>query len=154
MRHLLGLAVSTWLGFPFHSSVGLPPVRREGIASFYYPGDGQSGKLLGCRKAARQRLGHFRFEAGLPVIAMRSQDGGPLCGTRVVVQHGRTGRSTVAWVLDRGPFGADCSTGRRVFSARERLPKECRWRAVADLTRTVAHRIGHDEWDPVRLRWW
>lgn len=128
----------------------LPPVRVSGVATVFYPGDGQSGDTLGCVRAARRLLGSARFVPGLPVIAMRPGEGPP-CGTRIVVEHARTRLRTVAFRLDAGPFGATCPEGRRVV--RGALPDGCVWCRVADLTRHVARQIGHDGRDPVNLRW-
>ena len=39
----------------------LPPVRAVGIATTYWPGDGHSGKALGCPAEARRLLGSAAF---------------------------------------------------------------------------------------------
>ena len=88
----------------------LPPVRAVGIATTYHPGDGHSGKTLGCPAEARRLLGSAAFRPRLPVIATRSA---PPCGTLVVVENVRTGARTTAIRADAGPFGCYWPDGSR-----------------------------------------
>ena len=125
----------------------LPPVRAVGIATTYWPGDGHSGKALGCPAEARRLLGSAAFRPRLPVIATRSA---PPCGTLVVVENVRTGARTTAIRADAGPFGCYWPDGSRTV---ELACKGGRRAAIADLTRRVAREIGARGHEKVRLRW-
>ena len=125
----------------------LPPVRAVGIATTYWPGDGHSGKALGCPAEARRLLGSAAFRPGLPVIATR---GVPPCGTLVIVENVRTGQRSAALRLDFGPAGCYWPDGSRTV---ELECKGGRRAAIADLTRRVAREIGARGHEKVRLRW-
>lgn len=140
--------VATLLFGPFTAGTpNLPPVRLSGLATVYYRGDGMSGPHLGCVRAARRILGHNRFTDDLPVIATRR---GPACGTLVMVEHARTGARTWAWRLDSGPWSCYAPDGARTVALQ--CPNGKR-RSIADLSLRVAREIGHDGYDPIRLRW-
>lgn len=117
--------------------VGVP-----GRATTYYPGDGHSGKVVGCPAAALMAHGTRRFAAlvaaGVPLVAHRTLP----CGTAVLLAG--PGGSAIAWVGDRGPYGQDCRgpDGRQDRRVARRLGPGCVWRAEWDLTPGVAQRIG------------
>jgi len=125
-----------------------PPVRAVGIATTYWPGDGHSGKTLGCVSEARRLLGSAEFRPGLPVIATRDA---PRCGTLVDVENVRTGARTLTIRADSGPWGCFWPDGSRTV---ERDCKGGRRAAIADLTRRVAREIGARGHERVRLRWY
>lgn len=62
-------------------------------------------------------------------------------GSRVLVRNLRTGKSTYATVIDRGPYGA-IYRGKWVLKKRARHPGT--WRGCADLTPRTAQNIGHN----------
>ncbi len=72
------------------------------------------------------------------------------CGTRVLVTLARTGKSIVATVGDRGPYGAVCGEKKRWCLKRSELDPGV-WRGQADLTPAVAAAIGHRGFETVLL---
>ena len=127
----------------------------RGLASVYSPGDGYSGDVVGCpavtlRLYGTRRLTVARRRAlardGLHVIAMR-QELAP-CGAIVEVQHGATGRSATAIVLDRGP--SSCYSSRRRIT-RLKCPPGWLRKTIADLPPALTRLIGHDGLDLVTV---
>lgn len=128
----------------------LPPVRLEGLATTYYPGDGHSGSVLGCPGEARRLLGTAEFRSGQPIIATRHA---PKCGTLVIVENQRTGAKTLALRLDTGPWGCIVDGTRKVLGPSECSASNGRRIADVDLSRHVAQEIGARGKEKVRLRW-
>ena len=78
------------------------------------------------------------------------------CGTRVRVTNLRTKLSTVAVVIDRGPYGACLDLGWHRGPCSEWAIKRHRsdpgsWRGLADLTPPVAAELNHKSFDAVRI---
>lgn len=103
---------------------------------FAYPGDRLDGDKMRC-------LGR-RLHDGEQGIAHRTLP----CGTMVRVTNLRTGRSVVAPVVDRGPWGAMLD-GAWVVKRRRRDPGV--WRGIADLAPATVEALGHRSFDRVRL---
>lgn len=104
---------------------------------FGYPGDKWAGRTLRC-------LGRPMAEGDL-VIAHRRLP----CGTVVRVTSRRTGRSVVATVADRGPYGSTLPDGTWAIKRRASDPGV--WRGGADLSPAVVAAIGHRSFDRVEL---
>jgi hypothetical protein len=115
---------------------------EECVASiFAYPGDKHAG---GRSPWLRRRV--RPTDLG---IAHRTRK----LGSWVRVTNLRTGKSTRARVIDRGPYGKLDAQGRWFNGARDRTRKGT-WRGCADLTPAVAKRIGHNGFERVRLVSW
>ena len=71
-------------------------------------------------------------------------------GTWVVVENIRTGKSTLAQVADRGPYGKVDADGNWFNGARDKV-REGKWKSCADLMPDVANEIDHNGTDRVRL---
>lgn len=104
---------------------------------FGYPGDRWAGRTLRCLGRA--------MEPGDLVIAHRRLP----CGTVVRVTSRRTGRSVVATVADKGPWGALLPDGTWTLKRRRTDPGV--WRGGADLSPAVVKAIGHRSFDRVEL---
>lgn len=103
---------------------------------FAYVGDRQDGDTMRC-------LGRRLYD-GEQGIAHRTLP----CGTLVRVTNLRTGRSVVAPVVDRGPWGAMLD-GAWVVKRRRRDPGV--WRGIADLAPATVAALQHRSFDRVRL---
>jgi hypothetical protein len=133
----------------FVSSIRAPNpelVRRwdqVGVASRYYDDRGKrSGGGMACL------WGHpdgQHVDPNLHFVAHRDLP----CGTVVHVYNPRTGSSTLAVVLDRGPYGA-VRHHRWVMKIRKSDPG--RWRGVVDLSPGTANAIGHNGFERVKIR--
>lgn len=104
---------------------------------FGYVGDRWAGRSLRC-------LGRPMVAADM-VIAHRTLP----CGTLVRVTSRRTGRSVVAVVADRGPYGAVLPDGTWTIKRRRADPGV--WRGGADLSTAVVEALGHRSFDRVTL---
>lgn len=118
---------------------------QHGLASVYWPGDGHSGKVCADGRPFTRERCH---------IAHRSW---PL-GRKVRVCSRKTGRCTVSFVGDRGPFGACDHKGiRRNFTCRGKWLVKIRrrdpgtWRGIADLSKCVWKKIGGPGMQIIRL---
>lgn len=117
---------------------------ERGIASMFRPGKGgHNGGDVAClwRLPRRKR----RISHKLRFVAHRRWR----CGTVVLLHLPRTGRSTYAVVLDKGPYGARDTDGKWVLKMRRSDPG--RWRGVVDLSPGAAEALGHDGWDRVQM---
>jgi hypothetical protein len=126
------------------SAVATAARRRRGIASVYY--NGKDGKLAGGGLACL--WGHPKgqhVDPSLRFVAHRSLP----CGTVVKVTSPRTKRSTLAVVIDRGPFGA-LHKGRWRIKVRASDPGV--WRGELDLSPGTAKAIGHNGFEIVDFR--
>jgi len=120
--------------------------KQEGLASVYWPGDGQCGEVRADTKP---------FKPGQCHLAHREW---PL-GTRVRICSKETGSCAITRVRDRGPYGACDRRGMdpRTHQCRgkwmlKRKPSDPgTWRGIADLTRCVWKRIGGPGLQPVIL---
>ena len=129
---------------------------QRGLATVYWPGDGHSGKLCADGKPFTRERCH---------IAHRSWR----LGSKVRVCSRKTGRCTITYVGDRGPFGAcdhrgiverthrhkgklrfkwSCY-GKWLIKIRQSDPGT--WRGVADLSKCVWKKIGGPGMQVVRL---
>jgi hypothetical protein len=116
---------------------------QTGLASVYRPGGGgRNGGGLACLE--RHPSG-AHVAPDLPFIAHRRLP----CGTVVQLYLPRTRRSTLAVVLDRGPFGA-IHSGSWVLKLRASDPGT--WRGIADLSPGAAAALEHNGLEPIRLR--
>lgn len=117
-----------------------------GTATVYYPGDGHTPtERFACKGAARRLLGRTHLRPGDRVVATRLPKA--LCGASVEVRNPRTGLTTWALLLDRGPWscynrshrwlGVRCVNGTR--------------RVMADLTPQVARAIRHNGKEAIEL---
>jgi hypothetical protein len=67
----------------------------------------------------------------------------------VLLRNERTGRATLATVLDRGPYGATMPDGSWGLKRRHSEPGA--WKGCADLTPRAASILEHDGRDPVSI---
>lgn len=110
--------------------------RQRGIASVYYTG--RDGKHAGGGLACL--WGHPKgqhVDPKLHFIAHRTMR----CGTVVKVTSVRTKKSTLAAILDRGPFGS-MHEGKWRLKIRSSDPGT--WRGIADLSPGTAAAIDHN----------
>lgn len=115
-----------WLAIAFATIMG-GNTCNAGV--FGYEGDSLAGGPNAC---TGQSMGHD--EMG---IAHRSLP----CGTRVLLYNPRTGKSTTAVVVDRGPYGAMVG---RAWTLKRRLGDPGIWRGCLDISQRVARRLGFD----------
>lgn len=130
---------------------GVAEARRVGrhqlvgkATRFAYEGDKWKGGKSPC-------LGR-RVEADDNVIAHRTLP----CNARVRVTNVRTGRSTVATVGTRGPYGACLDEGWvrgpcKEWAIKRRASDPGVWRGVADLAPPVVEALQHRSFDRVVL---
>lgn len=119
---------------------------QRGVATVYWPGDGHSGSTCADGKPFTTTRCH---------IAHRTW---PL-GSKVRVCSRKTGRCTISFVGDRGPFGACDHLGQKPHSfsckgkwlikIRRRDPGT--WRGIADLSKCVWKKIGGSGMQIIRL---
>ena len=72
-------------------------------------------------------------------------------GAKVSVTNLRNGKTVVAVVIDRGPYGKLDSRGRWFNSRKERKRKGT-YRGCADLTPRLVKLLGHNKKEPVLIR--
>lgn len=71
-------------------------------------------------------------------------------GARVLVTNLRTGKSVVATVIDRGPWGKVDEKGNW-FNGRKQRKRKGRYRGCADLTPRLVQLLGHNKKELVKL---
>lgn len=69
------------------------------------------------------------------------------CGTQVFLFHPRTGRSVVATVVDRGPYGATDDDGKWVIKRSKSDPGK--WRGCLDVSKAVQAALGHNGFERI-----
>lgn len=129
---------------------------QRGMVTVYWPGDGHSGKTCADGKPFTRTRCH---------IAHRSW---PL-GSKVRVCSRKTGRCTISFVGDRGPFGACDHLGMATRTTRRngkvyykwacfgkwrvkiRRSDPGTWRGIADLSKCVWKKIGGPGMQDIRL---
>ncbi len=115
-------------------ALALLPGLHAGAVSVYWPGAG-AGEELACGGLYRTSSRH---------LALRGARRG-LCGRAALVCSWTTLRCAVAPVLDAGPWGSVRGRGPRdgyMVHLGRRLPAGWRWRACADLSRSLWLELG------------
>lgn len=107
-----------------------------GLAGVYgYPGDRFDKPGTACEATLTASVGKSAYRKMLALgVAHRSLE----CGTRLTLANGK--RTTLAYVVDRGPFGI--TTAKGGWRAGRTLRNGEKWRGVLDLRPEVARRMG------------
>ena len=119
------------------------PVKQEGLASRFHPVERLNNGKLAC---TRERW----RDPSLLLVASRTLP----CGTLVLVESVRTGKSSLAQVMDFGPFGSICPDGSwQIKRPGDPNTLDCKYRGVLDVSPGVSDAIGLDGLGHVRIRW-
>lgn len=140
---LIALLFLVTFADPTTATTAPRPRRETGIASVFYTG--KDGRFAGGGLACL--WGHPRgqhVDRELRFVAHRRLP----CGTVVRVTSVRTGQTTLALTLDKGPFGA-MHEGRWRMKIKASDPG--RWRGIVDLSPGTAKAIDHNGWERVML---
>ena len=123
LEHLLVFLVSLSSGNYCKSSV------------FGYSGDPLKGGTNVCTK---KHMGNDELGVASRTLA---------CGTQVFLFHPRTGRSVIAAVVDRGPYGATDEEGNWFIKKKRSEPGQ--WRGCLDISRAVQKALGHNGFEKI-----
>lgn len=128
---------------------------QVGVATKFFPKEEHNNGKFACagRTELLPRDTHSAWEdEDMPICAHRWAP----CGTWVRVENLRTNEVSWCLVADRGPYGATTADGDWVLRApaNKDAPKDAKYRAVIDLSPSIARKIGSKGWAKVRIKWW